>query len=110
MTWNGWAQIVLYCLIVVALVRPLGGYLTRLFAGERTCFARAGPVERGLYRLAGVDARAEQDWASYALAMLAFNAAGRAAALWAAAPARRPAAEPAGPGGGRDPTSRSTRP
>ena len=36
MTFIGWAQIILYCVIVVALVKPLGGYMTRVFNGERT--------------------------------------------------------------------------
>src|SRR4051794_37559345 len=77
MTFTGWAQIVLYCLIIVALVRPLGGYMTRLFAGERMFLTPVlGPIERGLYRAAGVDERGEQHWATYALAMLAFNLAG----------------------------------
>jgi K+-transporting ATPase ATPase A chain len=77
MTFLGWAQIALYCLVIVALTRPLGGYMTRLFAGERTLLSSVlGPVERGLYRAAGVDERREQHWVSYGLAMLAFNAAG----------------------------------
>ena len=77
MTVTGWAQIALYCLIIVALVRPLGGYMTRLFAGERMFLTPVlGPIERGLYRAAGVDERTEQHWATYALAMLAFNLAG----------------------------------
>ncbi len=77
MTLLGWAQIALYCLIIVALTRPLGGYLTRLFTGERTFLSPVlGPVERGFYRAAGVDERSEQHWVTYGLAMLAFNAAG----------------------------------
>jgi Mn-containing catalase len=76
MTFTGWAQIALYCLIIVALVRPLGGYMTRLFAGDRMFLTPVlGPIERGLYRAAGVDERGEQHWATYALAMLAFNLA-----------------------------------
>ncbi len=77
MTVSGWAQIALLCLLVLALVRPLGGYMTRLFAGERILLSPVlRPVERGLYGLAGVDARAEQHWVTYGLAMLAFNLAG----------------------------------
>ncbi len=77
MTLLGWAQIVLYCLVIVALARPLGGYMTRLFAGERMFLSPVlGPVERGFYRASGVDGRAEQHWVTYGLAMLAFNAAG----------------------------------
>jgi K+-transporting ATPase ATPase A chain len=77
MTIAGWAQIALYCLIILALARPLGGYLTRLFAGERVLLLPVlAPVERGLYRLAGVNEREDQHWTAYALAMLLFNAAG----------------------------------
>ena len=47
MTLNGWLQIALYCAIVTALVKPLGGYMTRVFAGEPTLLSPAlGPVER----------------------------------------------------------------
>jgi K+-transporting ATPase ATPase A chain len=77
MTILGWVQIALFCLIIIALARPLGGYMTRLFAGERTLLSPVlGPLERGFYRLAGVDAREEQHWLAYGLAMLAFNALG----------------------------------
>ena len=77
MTILGWAQIALYCLIIVALARPLGGFMTRLFAGERTLLSPVlGPVERGFYRAADVDERSEQHWVTYGLAMLAFNALG----------------------------------
>lgn len=77
MTLLGWTQIVLFCLLVLALVRPLGGYMTRLFAGEPTLLSPAlRPVERRLYRLAGVDPGVEQHWVTYGLAMLLFNAAG----------------------------------
>ena len=77
MTLNGWAQILLYCAILVALVRPLGGYMTRVFNGERTALSPAlAPIERALYRGAGVDPRVEQHWLVYATAMLLFNLAG----------------------------------
>ena len=77
MTVLGWVQIALYLALVAALARPLGGYLTRLFAGERTLLAPAlAPVEHGLYRAAGIDPAREQGWVGYALAMLAFNLCG----------------------------------
>jgi len=77
MTANGWIQIALFCAIVIALVRPLGWYVTRVMAGERTFLSPVlRPVERLLYAAAGVDARQEQHWLAYAMAMLAFNAAG----------------------------------
>ncbi|MFZ1431299.1 MAG: potassium-transporting ATPase subunit KdpA [Geminicoccaceae bacterium] len=77
MTFLGWAQIALFCLLVVALARPLGGYLTRLLAGERTFLAPVlGPIERGFYRVAGIEPQAEQHWVTYGLAMLLFNGLG----------------------------------
>ena len=51
MTFNGWIQIAIYCAIVVALVKPLGGYMTRVFNGERTFLSPVlRPVEAALYR------------------------------------------------------------
>ncbi|GBU17148.1 MULTISPECIES: potassium-transporting ATPase subunit KdpA [Methylobacterium] len=77
MTPNGWIQIALYCAVVLALVKPLGAYMTRVFEGERTLLTPVlGPFERGLYRIAGIDARQEQTWLGYAGAMVLFNAAG----------------------------------
>ena len=77
MTLAGWAQIVLFAVIVLALARPVGGFMTRVFAGERTFLSPAlRPVERGCYALAGVDEGQEQDWLTYALAMLAFSTVG----------------------------------
>lgn len=77
MTFIGWLQILLFCGIVLALVKPLGAYMTRVFAGERTFLSPVlVPVERGLYALAGTSEREEQRWTAYAVAMLAFNLAG----------------------------------
>ena len=77
MTLNGWFQIALFCAVVVALAKPLGGYMTRVFAGERTVLSPVlAPVERGLYRAAGIDAAQEQHWLAYALSMLAFHGLG----------------------------------
>ena len=77
MTLNGWLQIALYCAILALTVKPLGGYMTRVFNGERTFLSPIlGPLERGLYRLSGVDARVEQHWTTYAIAMLLFHVAG----------------------------------
>lgn len=70
-------QFILYCALVAALAWPLGLYMARLFTGERTILTPVlAPVERGLYRAAGVDAQAGQHWTRYALACLAFNLAG----------------------------------
>ena len=51
MTFNGWLQILIYIGILLLLVKPLGGYMTRVFTGERTILSYVlGPLERGLYR------------------------------------------------------------
>ena len=77
MTLLGWTQIVLFCAVVVALVKPLGGYMTRVFSGERTLLSPAlQPVEGLLYRFGGVDAKREQHWLTYTVAMLLFHVAG----------------------------------
>src|SRR5262245_49064793 len=77
MTFDGWIQIVLFGLVVVLLVKPLGGYMTRVFSGERTFLSPVlGPVERGFYRLSGVDERVDQNWVAYAVSMLLFSLAG----------------------------------
>ena len=56
MTFNGWAQIVAFSLVVILITRPLGGYMTAVFTGERTLLSPVvGPLERGFYRLAGID-------------------------------------------------------
>ncbi|MCW2249006.1 K+-transporting ATPase ATPase A chain [Azospirillum fermentarium] len=74
MTVNGWIQILVFIALVAAVARPLGGFMVRVFAGERTPLSPVlAPVERGLYRLAGVDAKAEQHWVTYAVSMLLFN-------------------------------------
>ena len=77
MTVEGWIQIALFGGIVLLLVKPLGGYMTRVFAGERTVLSPVlGPLERGFYRLAGVDPRVDQGWVAYAVSMLMFSLAG----------------------------------
>jgi potassium-transporting ATPase potassium-binding subunit len=77
MTVNGWLQIALYCVLLTLIVKPLGGYMTRVFSGERTALSPVlRPLERGLYRLSGVDEAQEQHWVTYAIAMLAFTFAG----------------------------------
>ena len=77
MTLIGWLQIALYCAVIVALVRPLGGYLTRVLGGERTFLSPAlRPVEDVLYRLGGVDATREQHWTTYTVSMLLFHVGG----------------------------------
>src|SRR5471030_1994640 len=77
MTVIGWIQIILYCAIVVALVKPLGWYMTRVFNGERTFLSPIlRPVETGLYWAGGVDDKREQHWLTYTVAMLLFHVGG----------------------------------
>jgi potassium-transporting ATPase potassium-binding subunit len=77
MTLTGWIQILLFCAIIVALVKPLGAYMTRVFNGERTLLSPVlRPVEAGLYWAAGVDEKREQHWLTYTVAMLFFHVGG----------------------------------
>src|SRR5712691_2149902 len=77
MTIIGWVQIALFGVIVILLTRPLGGYMTRVFAGEWTFLTPVlRPVERAVYWCCGVDEREEQHWLTYAIAVLFFSVAG----------------------------------
>ena len=77
MTIIGWIQILLYCAIVVALVKPLGAYMTHVFKGERTWLSPVlRPVERAIYWAGGVDEKREQSWLMYAVGMLLFHVGG----------------------------------
>ncbi len=77
MTFNGWLQIAIYCVLVILITKPFGGYMTRVFDGERTPLSPVlHPIERGIYALCGVREDEEQHWVSYAIAMLAFSFAG----------------------------------
>jgi len=77
MTIIGWIQVLLYCAIVVALVKPLGWYMTRVFNGEKTFLSPVlRPLEAALYWAGGVDERREQHWLSYTVAMLLFHVGG----------------------------------
>jgi K+-transporting ATPase ATPase A chain len=75
MTFQGWILILGFVGILLALTKPVGLWLFALYEGRRTPFhAVLGPVERGFYKLAGIDPNREQGWRRYALHMLAFNA------------------------------------
>ena len=74
MTLNGWLQIGLFLLAVLAVTRPLGLYMTRVFERRRTWLDPVlGPLERLVYRLTGVDASHEMRWSEYATTMLVFS-------------------------------------
>jgi K+-transporting ATPase ATPase A chain len=71
MTLNGWIQIGLYFLAILAVTVPLGRFMTRVFNRERTWLDPVlRPVERLIYRATGVDERREMRWTEYAAAML----------------------------------------
>ena len=77
MTVLGWMQIILFCAIVVALAKPLGGYMTRVFSGEANLLSPVlRPVERGIYWIGGVDEKREQHWLTYTVGMLLFHVGG----------------------------------
>src|SRR5499433_2828219 len=77
MTIDGWVQIALFSVIVILITRPLGGYMTRVFAGERTFLSPVlRPIERAVYWCCGVDEQEEQHWLTYAVAVLFFSVAG----------------------------------
>ncbi|HXO90538.1 MAG TPA: potassium-transporting ATPase subunit KdpA [Stellaceae bacterium] len=77
MTIVGWVQIALFSVIVILIARPFGGYMTRVFAGERTFLTPLlRPVERAVYWCCGVDEKEEQHWLTYAVAMLLFSIVG----------------------------------
>src|SRR5258706_10030984 len=77
MTMNGWIQIALYSAIIIAITKPFGGYLTRVFSGERTWLSPVlRPIEHALYGISGVDEKEEQHWVTYGVAMLLFSLAG----------------------------------
>ena len=70
-------QCALYMAALIGLSVPLGRFMARVFAGEPTWLhALLGPLERLLYRAAGVDPRAKMRWSDYAGALLVFNIAG----------------------------------
>ncbi|MFL9840511.1 potassium-transporting ATPase subunit KdpA [Sphingomonas sp. ST-64] len=74
MTVQGWGLILLFVALVAALAKPIGLWLFALYEGRRTpLHAVLGPVERGFYKLAGIDPTVEQSWRRYALHMLIFN-------------------------------------
>jgi K+-transporting ATPase ATPase A chain len=65
------AKVAVYFLLILAVAKPLGAYMTRLFSRQKNW-----PFERLVYRIAGVDESIEHDWMQYTIAMLIFNAVG----------------------------------
>ncbi len=77
MTTNAILQVLVFFVVLLALAKPLGWYMARVYEGKPFGLDRLfGPVERALYRLCGVRPADEMDWKRYGVAMLLFNAAG----------------------------------
>jgi K+-transporting ATPase ATPase A chain len=72
MTANGWAQIAVYSVALLALTKPMGVYMVKVYDGSMGWLR---PVERLLYRMGGIDAEQDQHWTAYTAAMLLFSAA-----------------------------------
>ncbi len=77
MTTNDWIQLVLYFGVLLALTKPLGAFMARVYQGQPCGLDKPlGWLERLIYRVSGIDPQAEMSWKKYAVAMLAFNAVG----------------------------------
>ena len=74
MTANGWFQIAVFLLVILAVTPPLGRYMTRVFSRERTWLDSVlRPIERLIYRASRIDETREMRWTEYGFAMLAFS-------------------------------------
>ncbi|MDP9057830.1 MAG: potassium-transporting ATPase subunit KdpA [Pseudomonadota bacterium] len=74
MTIAGWTLILVFTALTIALAKPMGLWLFALYEGRETKLHRVlGPVERGFYRIAGIDPTAEQGWRAYTVNMLLFQ-------------------------------------
>jgi K+-transporting ATPase ATPase A chain len=74
MTGNGWLQLALYVAALLAVTKPLGVYMARVYGGEKTFLSPVlRPVERTIYRLCRIDPGEEQPWTAYTISMLAFS-------------------------------------
>jgi potassium-transporting ATPase potassium-binding subunit len=77
MTANDWNQLIVFIGVLLALVKPLGWFMARVYQEQPCGLDHAlGPVERGIYRVAGLDPHREMGWREYAACLLAFNAVG----------------------------------
>src|SRR5260370_31994027 len=75
MTWNGWLQITVFFLAILACAKPLGIYMAAVMEGKRTWLSPIlAPCERLIYRISGISPDQEQRWTRYAASLLAFSA------------------------------------
>ena len=92
-----WLQLIFYMVVLIALAKPLGAFMARVYQGERTFLDPVmRPVEKLIYRLCGVQPDEEMNWKVYAIASDALQCPGAAGGIRLAAPAGFPAAQPAG--------------
>jgi K+-transporting ATPase ATPase A chain len=74
MSVNGWLQFAIFCVVLLATVRPVGSYIALVLEGERTWLTPVlRPIERLIYRLCGVRSDEEMNWREYAFAVLGFS-------------------------------------
>ena len=72
-----WIQLIFYVVVLIAMAKPLGSFMAKVYQGERTFLNRVlGPVERFIYRLSGINPEEEMNWKTYAIAVMLFNVLG----------------------------------
>ena len=77
MNLYSWLQLIFYIVVLLALAKPLGSFMAKVYQGERTFLDRVlGPVERFIYRLSGVKPEEDMNWKTYAIAVMLFNVLG----------------------------------
>ena len=72
MTANGWVQILFYCIVLLAVTKPMGMYMLKVYDGS---YRWLGFLERPIYRICGVDEKEDQHWTAYAAGVLLFSVA-----------------------------------
>ena len=74
MTIAGWAQIILYFLVLLLLIKPVGSYMVRVYQGDRTFLSAViAPFEKLIYRICGIHPEEEMTWTVYAIALMIFS-------------------------------------
>src|SRR5258707_7065892 len=72
-----WVQLIFYMVVLLALAKPLGSFMAKVYQGERTFLDRVlGPIERFIYRLSSVKPDEDMNWKTYAIAVMLFNVLG----------------------------------
>ena len=75
MTLNGWLQILVFFVLILASTKPLGTFIASVIEGRRNFLTPVvGPLEKLIYRICGVRPEDEQHWTRYAAALVAFSA------------------------------------